>query len=106
LDGRASFMDGKRGGAANASRRLDGVEAAFARTNANGLLDIGDENLAVADTPGLGCLADGFDGALDQLIRENDLDLHLGQEIHDIFGAAIKFRVPLLASETLRLGNR
>ena len=39
-------------------------------------------------------------------VAEHDLDLHLGQKIDDIFGAAIEFGMALLAAEALRLGHR
>jgi hypothetical protein len=66
-------------------------------------LDIGDKNLAIADAAGLGRLADRLDGALDHVVGQHDLDLHLGQEVDDIFGAAIELGMALLAAETLRL---
>ena len=37
------------------------------------------------------------------LVGDDDLDLHLGQKVDDIFGAAIKLGVALLAAEALRL---
>ena len=37
--------------------------------------------------------------------RQDDLDLHLGQEIHDIFGAPVEFGVAFLAAEALGLGH-
>ena len=44
-------------------------------------------------------------GLLDQVVGDHDLDLHLGQEVHDVFGAAIEFGVALLAAEALGLGD-
>ena len=78
---------------------------AFAGADADRLLDVGYEDLAVADAAGLRSLADGLDGALDHVVAEHDLDLHLGQEIDDILGAAIEFGVTLLAAESLGLGH-
>jgi hypothetical protein len=60
---------------------LDCVEPGFTGAYANGLLDFGYENLAVADPPGLCRAPDRVDGALDQVIADHDLDLHLGQEV-------------------------
>ena len=34
------------------------------------------------------------------------LDLRLGQKVHDVFGAAIEFRMAALATEALDLRNR
>ena len=44
-------------------------------------------------------------GAFDGFVAEHDLDLHLGQEIDDIFGAAIELGMALLAAEALGLGH-
>src|SRR3546814_11528085 len=65
------------------SRCLDGGRAALAGADADGLLDRADEDLAVADAPGMGGLLDGLHRALDQVVLQDDLDLHLGQEIED-----------------------
>ena len=37
--------------------------------------------------------------------RDHDLDLHLGQEVHDVFRAAIEFGVAFLPAEALGLGH-
>ena len=55
--------------------------------------------------PGLGGAADRLDGFFDHLVAEHNLDLHLGEKIDDVFGAAIKFGVALLAAEALGLGH-
>ena len=39
------------------------------------------------------------------VVAEHDLDLHLGQEVDDVFGAAIELGVALLAAEALGLGD-
>src|SRR5690606_11349143 len=81
------------------------VVAEFSGTNADSLLDRIDEDLAVADAPGLGCVADGLDRLFGEFVRAHDLDLHLGQEVHHIFGAAIELGMALLAAETLGFGH-
>src|ERR1700732_4143144 len=43
----------------------DGVEPGFPRPDANGFLDVGHEDLAVADASGLGRAPDGVDRAFD-----------------------------------------
>src|SRR6185437_2511839 len=83
----------------------DRVQSGFSGADADGLFDLGDENLAVADTPGLGGAADRVDRAVDEVVADHDLDLHLGQEIHDVFGAAIEFGMSLLPAETLGFGD-
>src|SRR5687768_14836574 len=90
------------GGAAEWS---DGVQSALAGADADGLFDGRDEDFSVADAAGLGGVADRLDGAVHQLVRQHDLDLHLRQEIHDIFGAAIELGVSLLAPKPLGLGD-
>src|SRR5690606_17571467 len=35
----------------------------------------------------------------------HDLDFHLGEKVHDIFGPAIEFGMALLAAEALGLGH-
>ncbi len=66
---------------------------------------VDDEDLAVADAAGMGGLLDRLDGALDHRVFHDDLDLHLGQEIDDVFGAAIELGMALLPAEALGLGD-
>src|SRR6185295_4579406 len=84
---------------------LDRVRPALAGADADGFLDVEDEDLAVADPPGGGGLADRFDRALDQVVVEHDFELHLGQEVDDVFGAAIELGMALLPTEALGLGD-
>ena len=74
--------------------------------DADRLLDRRDENLAVADAPGVGRLPDRLDRPLDHRVLDDDLDLHLRQEVDDIFRAPIEFGVALLPAEALGLGDR
>src|SRR3954452_31229 len=67
----------------------DSVQPGFAGADADRFLDVGDEDLAVADAPCLRGAADRVDRLLDQIVRDHDLDLHLGQEVDNVFGAAI-----------------
>jgi hypothetical protein len=85
--------------------RSDGVEAGFAGADADNFLDVGHEDLSIADATRLRSLADGVNGRLDGVVAEDDLDLHLRQEVHHVFSAAVEFGVTLLATETLRLGD-
>ena len=43
----------------------EGGRVGLAGADAHGVLEIGDENLAVADLAGLGGRGDGFDGLVD-----------------------------------------
>src|SRR5258708_24660091 len=54
----------------------------------------------------MGGLLDGLDGALDLGVIDHDLDLHLGQEAHQVLGAAIDLGLALLTAETLDLADR
>src|SRR3546814_16644744 len=87
-------------------RVLDGGRAALTGADADGFLDRADEDLAVADATGVGRLLNGLHRALDQLVLQDDLDFYLGQEIDDVFGAAVELGVALLAAEALGLGQR
>src|SRR5450755_1008666 len=84
---------------------LDRCFPRLAGANADDLLDVGHEYLAVADLSGPRCLDHGLDGARHQCIANDDLDLDLGQEVHDVFGAAVQLGMPLLATETLHFGH-
>ncbi len=66
---------------------LQRVGTGFAGADTDRVFHIGDEDLAVADPAGMGRLLDGLDGALHQAVLQNDLDLHLGQEVDDVLGA-------------------
>ncbi len=43
--------------------------------------------------------------ALDLVVADDDFEAQFGQETHDIFGAAIDFRMALLASVAFSLGD-
>src|ERR1700674_1477691 len=84
----------------------DGVEPGFPGSDANGFLDIGYEDLAVADAAGLGRAPYRVDRFLDQVVGDHDLDFDLGLKIHDVLCTAIKLGVTLLPSEALGFGDR
>src|SRR5262249_37741848 len=83
----------------------NGVEAKFTRSDPDRFLDVGNEDLSVADPSGLGGAADRLDGLFDHVVAEDNLDLHLGQKVYDILSTAIELGVALLAAETLGLGD-
>ena len=86
----------------NASERFF---VGFAGADADGLLDRGDEDLAVADLAGARGLDHGLDGLLDAVVGQHHLDADLGQEIDHVLGAAVKLGMALLAAEALNLGD-
>ena len=65
------------------------------------MVEVDDEDLAIADLSGLGGGGDGVDGLVDLIGGDGDLDLDLGQEADGVFGAAIDFRVALLPAISL-----
>src|SRR5688572_5388718 len=65
-------------------RRLDRVLAGLAGADADDLVDRAHEDLAVADASGLGRLGDRGDDLADVVLVHDDLDLHLGDEVHDV----------------------
>src|SRR5512132_1555026 len=89
-----------------AAIRSDGVVTAFAGADPDDFLDVGDEDLPVADPSRPGRLLDELDHLGDQVVGHDDLDLDLGQEIDDVFRPPVQLGVPLLAAESLDLGNR
>ena len=54
----------------------------LARADADHLLERNDEDLAVADLPGLRALAEGVDGGLDERLRDRDLEADLLGQPH------------------------
>src|SRR5690606_39040573 len=77
----------------------------LAGANADGLFEIEDEDLPVADLSGVGRLLDRFDDLLEQLLLDGDFDLDLGEEIDDVLCAPVQFGVSLLPAEALDLGD-
>src|SRR5947208_13333241 len=80
------------------SAKSEGRGIRLTCADTNRMVEVDDEDLAVADLAGLGGGGDGVDGLVDLIRGDSDLDLDLGQETHGIFGAAIDFRVALLAA--------
>src|SRR5476649_401538 len=80
-----------------------GGVAALASTNSYRVLDTRHKDFAVADSAGVSRGADGLDGLFDHLVLDDQLDLHLGQEIHDILGAPVKLGMAFLTAEALGL---
>src|SRR5215813_8945176 len=77
----------------------------FADADADGLIEADDEDLAVADLPRLGGGGDRLDDLVGLVAGNRDLDLEFRQEAHGVFGAAVDFRVALLASVAFDLGD-
>src|SRR6056297_2185499 len=84
---------------------LERLLVGLAGADPDRLCELVDENLAVTDLAGTGRVDDGLDDALQRVVGHRQLEFHLGQEIHHVFGASIEFSVTLLAPETLDLGH-
>src|SRR5690606_38099323 len=112
--GQASLDGPPRGEAESRSRRaawsvlaqarqngslLNGVRAGLTRADTNDLIEGADEDLAVTNLAGVCGLADGIHHLLHHGIVERQLNLHLGQKVHHVFGAAIQLRVTLLSAK-------
>src|SRR3954447_27070964 len=70
------------------------------------MVEVDDEDLAVADLPGFRGGRDGVDGLVDLVRGDRDLDLDLGQEAHGVFSTAIDFRMALLPAITFDFRHR
>ena len=70
------------------------------------MFEVEDEDLAVTNLAGAGGLFDRFDDLFDVVGLDGSLDLYLGQEVDDIFGAPIQLGVPFLPAETFHFGDR
>ena len=80
--------------------------SAIPGADSDGLLDVDDEDLAVADAAGAGGVLDRLDDILGETVLDHHFDLHLGQEVDHIFGAAIELGMALLPAEALDLADR
>ena len=84
---------------------LDRVVIALASSDAQRAFHREHKDLAIADAAGLRSRSDRFDHAVDHGVGHHHLELHLGQEVDDILGAAIEFGMTLLPAEALCFGN-
>src|SRR5581483_10098418 len=78
---------------------LYGFFAALAGPYPHHLLDGADEYLAVADLAGPCRRRDGLDAAVHLIVGHHHFDLHLGQKIDHVFGAAVELGMTLLPAE-------
>src|ERR1700746_535818 len=88
------------------SAKSEGCGIGLAGADANRMVEVDDEDLAVADLSGLGSRRDRIDRLVDLVRGDSDLDLDLGQEAHRVFSAAVDFRVALLPAISLDFRHR
>src|SRR5688500_3970893 len=77
----------------------------LAGADADDFFQIEHEDLAVADLAGVRRFLDRLDHLLEQLGLDRGFDLHLGQEVDHVLGAAVELGVALLPAEPLDLGD-
>src|SRR2546425_11631736 len=87
------------------SSRLDCIVPALTGSDAERLLERRDEHLPVPDAPRLGGRRDQRDDLVGHGVGDDDLHLHLGQEVDGILTAPVHLRVALLAAEAPNLAH-
>src|SRR5439155_4452129 len=85
---------------------LDGVFATLTGADADDFVDRRDEDLAIADAPGLGRVRDGLDHLVHEIVLDDDLELHLRHEVDHVRTAAVDLFFAAGATEALDLGDR
>jgi hypothetical protein len=80
---------------------LQRVLASFSGANPHHVINRRDEDLAVADATGLCGLSDGFYDSGDEIVFDDDFELYLRKEVHDVLRSTIELGVPALTTETL-----
>ncbi len=78
---------------------LQSIRIGLSRLDSDRLTELEDEDHAVPGLAAMGRLLDGFHDPFGQIVVHRDLDLDLRQEVLRALGAAVDFRVPLLAAE-------
>jgi hypothetical protein len=86
--------------------KLQGGYAALLVTNPDDLINLVDEDFAVADFTGRGGSGDGVDHLFGKLVVDHDLYFDLGKQIDAVFVAVIRLGVSLLAAVAADFGNR
>src|SRR5690606_33512099 len=76
---------------------LEGGRAGFTGADAGDSQKVEDEDLAVADAPGLCSVTNGVAHLVGEVRIDGDFELELGQEMNRVFRAAIDFGMALLA---------
>src|SRR5437867_6867939 len=85
---------------------LDGRRSALSGADADDLLHRRDEDLPVPDPPRARAAHDRVHRLRDALVGHEHRELHLGQEVDHVLGAAVELGVALLATEALHLAHR
>src|SRR5210317_1129110 len=78
---------------------LKGLRTVFTGTDSYRLFNVRHKDLAVADASGAGFLLHSLDNGRHLFVINDQVNLDLGEEVNLVFRAAIKFRVPFLATK-------
>src|SRR3989338_3357252 len=84
----------------------DRALVALARADPDGRVHRMHEDLAVADVARLGRARDHLGDLVDEVIRDDDLDLDLREEVDRVLAAAVELGVSLLSAEAAHLRHR
>src|SRR6202012_206026 len=87
------------------SAKSEGCGIGLAGADANRMVEVDDEDLAVADLSGFCRRGDRIDGLVDLVGGNRDFDLDLGQKAHRVLGATVDFRVAFLPPIPLDFRN-
>src|SRR5579859_1606153 len=88
------------------SAKSEGRGIGLASADANRMVEVDDEDLAVADLAGFRRRGDGVDGLVDLFGSDGDFDLDLGQETHRVFSTPVDFRMAFLPAISLDFRHR
>src|SRR4029077_5593986 len=88
------------------ARALDRRVAGFAGANSVNVLEVHDEDLAIADLAGLRSGDDRLDDSVRELVANGNLYLHLRKEIDHVLRATVQLGVAALATKPLHFGDR
>ena len=86
----------------SARNAFNRVRAGLPGADADGFLDLRYKYLAIPDAPCLRGASDRLDRGAEIFVRYDDLDLHFGQKVDDVFGPPVKLGMALLPAEALR----
>src|SRR5262249_40390162 len=84
----------------------DSLFAALSGTDANDLLDGGNEDLPIPNAARLGRSHNRFNDHVFQVVRDNYFYLGFGEKVNDVFGTTIEFGMAALPAEATHFTNR
>ena len=85
--------------------KSDCILSAFPCSDSDDFLHRGDEDFPVSDLSCFGSPLKGLDDLWNDIIRSDQFNLDLGEEIDLIFGSAVDFGMPSLPSKSFDFGN-